>query len=98
MTDGSPDAEFIRRHLTGVRRTVLAIVANHGPISLDDIAIEWARQHLTISRRHRFALPRMSGQVLWRLENLGWVARRGDQYLLTAEGRRVHDGIAIASE
>lgn len=98
MTDGSPGTEFIRRHLTGVRRTVLTIVADHGPISLDDIAVEWARQHPTISPRHRSALPRMSGQVLWRLENLGWVARRRDQYLLTAEGHRVHDGIAIASE
>lgn len=98
MTDDYPGAEFIRRHLTGVRRTVLAIVADHGPISVDGIATVWAWQHSIISPRHRSALPRMSGQVLWRLGNLGWVARRGEQYLLTVEGRRVHDGIAIASE
>ena len=35
---------------------------------MDDAMI---RRHLT--PRHRAALPQMTGQILWRLQNLEWI-------------------------
>jgi len=84
-----PEAPFVRRHLTGVRRTVLRIVIADGPMPVERIAAAWAEELPGISDRHRASLPRMAVQVLWRLENLGWVRHGRDGYEATLAGRKV---------
>ena len=58
-------------------------------MSVERIADAWAAELPGISDRHRASLPRMAVQVLWRLENLGWVRNGGDGYVATQVGRKV---------
>ncbi|WP_439592661.1 hypothetical protein [Microbacterium sp.] len=78
----------IRRHLSAVRSLVLAIISENQPMSPESIAAEWASRHPELAARHRSALPRMTGQILWRLENLEWVRRQHDAIVLTDLGMR----------
>lgn len=82
------DDALIRRHSSAVRALVMDIIADNQPISADSIAAEWASRHPDLSPRHRSAVPRMSRQILWRLENLEWVVCTDTGYRLTALGAR----------
>lgn len=79
---------LIRRHLSAVRVLVLNIIADEQPVSAEGIVAEWASRHPGLVPRHRAALPRMSGQILWRLENLEWVERADSGFHLTDLGAR----------
>lgn len=81
------EAQLVRRHLTGIRRTVLRIVIADGPIPAERIADAWSAALPGISDRHRASLPRMVVHVVWRLENLGWVRHGRDGYEATDAGR-----------
>ena len=50
---------------------------------MDDAMI---RRHLT--PRHRAALPQMTGQILWRLQNLEWIKTDDEGPCLTHLGTR----------
>ncbi|MCR2827462.1 hypothetical protein [Microbacterium sp. zg.Y909] len=88
---GPSEQTHVRRHLTGVRRRVLQIIAACGPITVDEIAVEWAAAQPSMPERQKDGLPRMASQVVWRLENLGWISRHGDGYVATPAGRDLVD-------
>lgn len=90
------DDTQIRRHLTGVRRLVLDIVAAEGPVATGRIVTVWAARHPTPNSRHRQALPRMAAETLWRLENLEWVVACPDGYRLTPLGERARSTAGTA--
>lgn len=81
----------VRRHMNEVRRLVLEIIADDPFIGVDVIVSRWAERKPGISERHRAALPRMAGQILWRLENLGWVAQANGEYRITELGTSALD-------
>ena len=83
---------LIRRHLSAVRTLVLEIVGDKQPVSAGMIIAEWASRHPELTPRHRAALPRMTGQILWRLENLEWVESADGGYRLNdlgAQARKI---------
>ncbi|WP_157813988.1 hypothetical protein [Microbacterium sp. BR1] len=81
------DPAAARRHLTDVRRLVLAIIADEPSITADQIVTRWAERRPGLSARHTAALPRMTSQTLWRLENLGWVIRAHGRFSITEQGQ-----------
>lgn len=85
MTDDIGDAQ-LRRHLTAVHLVVLDIVHTSGPVDPPEVARIWGERRSDIGPRHRAALPRMSGQILWRLDNLGVVERGAEGYRMTPLG------------
>lgn len=87
----SADPAGARRHLNAVRRLVLEILAE-GPLATrDEVAARWAERKPQLTPRHQDALPRMAGEILWRLENLGWVERADGVYRVTDSGRAIAD-------
>lgn len=82
------DDALIRRHSSAVRALVMEIIADKQPISAEAIVATWASRHPELSPRHRSALPRMTRQILWRLENLEWVKCVDTGYRLTDLGAR----------
>lgn len=80
------DPPHARRHMNEVRRLVLEIIADNPSIGADLIVSRWAERKPGISERHRAALPQMARQILWRLENLGWVAQANGEYWITELG------------
>lgn len=84
------DAE-IRRHLTGLRRRVLNIIADHGVVDAQGVLRGIAENPDELSARHREALPRAAADVLWRLDRLGWIERAPGGVRLTALGERARN-------
>lgn len=76
----------VARHLTAVRALVLQILSAMGPLTREGILCEWERRRPYLGAGHRERLPRMRDETLWRLTNLGWVARKGAEYHLTNDG------------
>lgn len=76
----------VARHLTGVRALVLQILSAAGPLTREGILHEWERRRPDLGAGHRDRLPRMRDETLWRLTNLGWIAREGAEYHLTGAG------------
>lgn len=77
----------IRFHLTGPRRRVLEIVTASPGSSLDEIVAAWVAAEPSLSTRRVAALPQMVSQILWRLENLGWVAPHESGFCITVAGK-----------
>ncbi len=77
------------RHLTLPRRTVLQLLAAHGPLDQAGIRESWLASRPAMAQRHVRELPRMIRHLLWRLEILEWVALGERGYELTESGRRV---------
>lgn len=75
------------RHLTLPRRTVLQILADHGPLDQAGIRDAWRASRPDMAPRHVRELPRMIRHLLWRLEILEWVTRGERGYDLTDSGR-----------
>ncbi|MFS0733862.1 hypothetical protein ABC304_03665 [Microbacterium sp. 1P10UB] len=82
------DDALIKWHLSAVRMLVLDIIARQPGVALEAIVAEWIAQQPAMSPRHRAAMPRMTGEILWRLENLGWVEKRHGLFRLTDLGAR----------
>jgi len=66
----------------------MEIIAEGKPVSAESIVAEWASRHPELSPRHRSALPRMTQQILWLLENLEWVGCTDTGFRLTDLGAR----------
>lgn len=81
------DDATIRRYLTGPRLTVLAIVDRGGAGGADDVARSWRAERASLSPAHVRRLPRIAGQLLWQLANLGWIERSGGEWKVTELGR-----------
>lgn len=76
----------VARHLTAVRALVLQILPAAAAPTRESILREWERRRPGLDAGHRDRLPRMLDETLWRLMNLGWVAREGTGYRLTGSG------------
>lgn len=84
------------RHLTAMRLMVLDILAESGPSTPQRIVDEWAARRPDMGVRRRQELPEAVGQLLWRLTNLEWAQREGEEYLLTPDGARMRTDAARA--
>lgn len=82
------DDASLRRHLTAVRRLVLDIVHAEGEPDRDQVAAAWLRARPSLTAAHATQIPRMVGEVLWRLTNLGWIERTPDGFILTPLGEQ----------
>ncbi len=81
------DDATIRRYLTEPRLTVLAIVDGGGAGGADDVARSWCAGPASLSPAHVRRLPRIAGQLLWQLANLGWIEQSGGEWTVTQLGR-----------
>lgn len=76
----------VAQHLTATRALVLQILSGAAAPTREGILREWERRRPGLVAGHRDRLPRMLDETLWRLINLGWVAREGTGYRLTGAG------------
>lgn len=83
------DDAVIRRYLSAPRAVVLDIIARNPEITHDEIAAYWATHAGPSVPRQGKSLPRMTGEILWRLVNLEWVENRRGHFRLTDLGVRV---------
>ncbi|KRA24766.1 hypothetical protein ASD65_10290 [Microbacterium sp. Root61] len=78
----------LRRHSTAPRVMILDILGAEGDLDDDQILAAWTARRPGLAAAHVRRLPRMLGEILWRLLNLEWVTQIDGRYRLTALGRR----------
>lgn len=77
----------IRRHLSASRVAMLELVRESHPASRDEILSAWSHAFRGISRSADWN-ARAVDQLLWQLENLGWIASRDGGFEVTDAGQR----------
>ncbi|MBD3942918.1 hypothetical protein IF188_14575 [Microbacterium sp. NEAU-LLC] len=85
------DDATIRRYLSEPRLAVLGIVSAGGVRDAGDVASAWLESVSPITPAHERRLPRIAGQLLWQLANLGWIERSDDFWAITRLGRHARD-------
>lgn len=81
------DNATIRRYLTQSRLIVLGIVDAGGVRDGDAVASAWIERRVSTMPAQARRLPRVSGQLLWQLANLGWIERTDGEWAVTPLGR-----------
>ena len=78
----------IRRHLSGTRVLLLELIHDGEGIDRDQLILLWLKRRPAVSERVAARTPRTIDQLLWELQNLGWVGRTGRRYGVTGLGER----------
>ena len=81
------DEPTIRRYLSESRVAVLEIIDEGGVRDATDVARSWLGKRGSLSPAHAQRLPRIAGQLVWQLANLGWIERSTSAWVLTDLGR-----------
>lgn len=82
---------LIRRYLSGVRAEVLDIVDEKNDATRDEIVLVWSKRHPVTAGARAPRARRVVDQLVWQLENLEWIDRRGDRFVVTRLGRHARD-------
>ena len=82
------DDAQLRRHLSAPRAVVLDILGDQGYADSTQILHAWIGRKPAMTEAHRRRLPRMVGEVVWRLKNLEWIRDTAGTYSLTELGER----------
>ncbi len=82
------DDSQLRRHLSAPRAVVLDILDAAGHADSTQILHAWIARRPAMTEAHRLRLPRMVGEVMWRLKNLEWIRDSAGKYSLTELGER----------
>lgn len=81
--------DAVKLHLTGPRRTLLETVRDNEPVTVDQISDLWISAEPDRYQRIAAKVPGMVTQILWRVENLGWIDSDDGQLTLSAAGATV---------
>ena len=82
------DDAQLKRHLSAPRALVLDIIGAEGQADNAQILHAWIDCKPTMTEAHRRRLPRMVGEIVWRLKNLEWIRDTAGTYSLTELGER----------
>ena len=82
------DEAQLRRHLSAPRSLVLDILAEEGDADEAYILHAWMNRRPAMTPAHLQRLPRMVGELLWRLKNLEWITEDAGRHSLTELGQR----------
>jgi len=82
---------LIRRHLSGVRAEILDIIHDRCAATRDELILSWSKQHPSVADARGKRAPRVIDQLLWQLQNLEWIARADDHFVLTRLGQQARD-------
>ncbi|HEV7950846.1 MAG TPA: hypothetical protein VGP24_13855 [Glaciihabitans sp.] len=72
--NGFAHFETLARRLTPSRRRTLRALADHGPLSPDQLVDLWLLEQPSTSPSYLRTVPRMVNETLWKLTNLGYIS------------------------